>query len=297
MSAATLDFGDPPLASPELALVDAALAAELRRSLPDHVTPVAPPSRDERSAPLTVLTDTATPEPEAEAEAEAVAEAEAEPEAETEPEAEHERASETELTAEIRLTPEPTARSMDESVHDLVLDPVVAKDAAPQSCDDLIVGYYDEQPANVSDSVSETPELLETVDPIQPDGDPLPDLLEAPQPPAGDTYTAEHRLDARAIQHEAMTTHDCEDLIVGAADAQPAAAPVSAYPTLPAPEEEFDHAEETDIALRNIQQRLTAGPAASRKRRFRRRFTLLSGVLSLSAVVALTAQMYAGVAS
>ena len=287
MSAATLDFGDPRLASPELALVDAALAAELRRSLPDQVTPSDPPSRGERSAPLTVVTD--APEPEAEAEAEAEVGAEAE--------AEHERAAETEATAETELAPEPTARSMDESVPDLVPDLVVADDAAPESCDDLIVGYYDEQPADVSDSVNETPELLETIDPIQPDGDSLPDLLDAPQPAAGDTYTAEHQLDAHAAQYGAMATHDCDGLIVGAADAQSAAAPVSAYPTLPAPDKEFDHAEETDIALRNIQQRLTAGPAASRKRRFRRRFTIMSGVLSLSAVVALTAQMYAGVAS
>ena len=284
MSAATLDFGDPPLASPELALVDAALAAELRRSLPDQVLPPVPRSRAECPASLTVVTEAEAPEPGAEAEAEAEAEYA------------HERASETGFTAEIELTPEPTARSTDESVPDLVLGSVVADDTAPESCDDLIVGYLDEQPAEVSDSVSETPELLETVDPIDPDSNPSPDLLDAPQPSAGDAFTAEPQLDAHPGEYQAMATHDCADLIVGAADAQPAAAPVSAYPTLPAPDDAVDHAEETDIALRNIQQRLTARPTAGRKRRFRRRFTLMSGVLSLSALVALTAQMYAGIA-
>lgn len=256
MSAATLAFGEPPLASPELALVDAALAAELRRSLPDRMTQPAPESRVEQLAALTVVGEP--------------------PGLRTEPEPECEPDSEPEREPEAAV--EPSAPEVSGISADLAADTIVEA-PEPGSCDDLIVGYHDEQPVAATD----------------PEGDPSPELPEVPEPPAAEAATTDPELETDRTEDEAAPTHAWDDLSV--VDGERAEAPVSAYPTLPVPDDDVDSAGDTDTALRNIQHRLTTDGPDGRKRRFRRRFTFMSGVVGVSALVALTAQMYAGIAS
>ena len=64
----------------------------------------------------------------------------------------------------------------------------------------------------------------------------------------------------------------------------------SHYPLLPA--SESDTTDATDAALRRIREGLTAvDESPSRKRRFRRRFTLASGVVAACAVAAVGADV------
>lgn len=280
MSAATVAFGEPPIASPELALVDAALAAELRRSLPDPATPP-------RLLPVAV----AVAEPETDSRPET--EAEASPRVGAAPELESPSNRVLELVSGPTVEQELASEAPDETIALDVTDPMpelaeppseapldpVDDEGSRGGADDLIVGYWDETASESADSAESALEQLDTQ---------IADILD---------LVGEHEAIDGAVTHDVadeLLRGDCDDLIVGLR-AEPAHSEKPAsYPTLPVPDDGLDTTGETDIALRSIQSRLTADPSTLPKRRFRRRFTLMSAVVGLCSVLALTAQLYAG---
>lgn len=233
MSAATLAFGEPPIASPELALVDASLAAELRRSLPDPAPP----------APRALVALVALPA----------------------------------------------------SVVDSV---PVPDETETENCSDLIVGYEDvDEQVETEDSAASAPPVDEHDVVVEPALETMHDALETAHDVAVEPVEAVEPdpVDVTVAQwiDDEPDHGSCSDLIVGYdGDTAEAEKPASAYPPLPAPR--FDTTEETDIALRRIQERLTVEPSAGRKRRLRRRFTIASGLVACASLAAYGAQVYAG---
>ena len=370
MSAATVAFGEPPIASPELALVDSALADELRRTLPDPAARQAPPTREEsavtesRTLSLVVVPD---PAPE-------IVEPDATPDAHEDPVAVVEAvavdASEAEDLSEERLEEQVIGLldrveehvSTDAAVEPVALDvdSIELADVPTDDYTDRIVGHVDEVPVAADEVPETTPEAFTeesdyTLEPVVAEVDaddpviahdvevpvavaeipePAPAVLEAEVVEPLDHVVVEDDVvagtddlilgyapaTAAAIYEVPETTPavleaqdvyapepvgaeddavggSCDDLIVGfGAETSPTDERSSAYPMLPVPADGFDTTAETDEALRNIQNRLTGKQTTTApKRRFRRRFTFMSGVVGVASVAVLAAQLYGGI--
>ena len=369
MSAATVAFGEPPIASPELALVDSALAAELRRTLPDPAARQAPPTRQESAVTESrTLSLVVVPEPAPE-----IVEPDTTPDAHEDPvvvvEAVAVTAPEAEDLSEERLAEQVVGLldrveeqlSTDAAVETVALDvgSIEFADVPADDCTDLIVGHVDEVPVAADEVPETTPEAFteesdHTLEPVIAEvaaddlviahdvevpvavaevPEPAPAVLEArvvepfdhvaveddvvagtddlivgyaetaaaiyeaPEPAAA-VLEAQVVDAVDPVDAEDDAVHgSCDDLIVGfGAETSQADERTSAYPMLPVPAEGFDTTAETDEALRSIQNRLTGKQTTTApKRRFRRRFTLMSGVVGVASVAVLAAQQYGGI--
>ncbi len=320
--------GEAPLASPELALVDAELAAELRLTLgPVEDRWLRPPARVEDAS--------------AESGQDAPVQLESADDAGY---AESRLAEQLHDDEYIVSTPEQTpAEELRPTSHDPVLPATEPEEAAfedspqrPQaSSDEAPAESEDDAPAqwDVADILRETEPRAEQLqddeyivstteqtpaeelrpsshDPVLPAPAPEDAAFEdSPQRPqaSSDEAPAESEDDAPAQWDVADVLREAEPraeqlLIDEYIVAVPEETPVqeqrsSHYPVLPAPEPEREAIEETDAALRRIRERLhESNESPARKSRLRRAFTVASGVITMCAlgVFAVDAELQVG---
>ena len=294
VAAAPLLFDDPLVASPELALVDAALAAQLRADMPSS-EPFRP--RDvARPTYLALVFDVDAPEP-------------AEDELPT-PLDEHDEP----LADVVELVPAFVVVADDEDVDDVALDDHDALEVA-ESFDEAVqpalveatgelpdyIVARDEVPFDVvPESVLATDVLDEEVDGYVPEGMVLPVLptLEEPAEALPDYIVRDDEPVVDVVPEYVVLADDVrvdDGLPNGEASADRARSS-SDYPLLPGLDKESDALEETETALRKIRENMGVPSAARRTRRVRRRFTVATGLCAVAALAVYAAEVELGVA-
>jgi hypothetical protein len=235
--------------SPELALVDDALAsdARLRLSVPDDILVLAPVVRLVPAPPQTAEDGSAS---------------------------DVDDRHETALEEDVLVQPAETTVASKElpSNEEPVLTPVAYCEEAPGS-------------AHL-------------------DGE-LPDYLVVPEDeatvPSEDTPAYEEQMltdvEYGDVAETAVLDEDLPDFLVMPEDEEAIASDdqTSQYPLLPAPEPGLDANDETEAALRHIRERFPAESTAKR-RRFRKRFLVVSGAGTLVALVVMAIDVQLGVA-
>jgi hypothetical protein len=301
-------FDDPPISSPELALVDAVLAAQLRADLTSGETfrprPAPRPEYpglvfdavvlDLDHAGLAVDEDTELPVDEADElsdAAVAIADADLVDDAMDEHES-------SEAFAPPVLEALPTLEEQTFELPDYV---VVSDDQVVDAIPDYIVLPEEAfLPALAEDIAPVTDEhVVEVPDPV------LPDYVVVPEEVAATVLDdAEPADDETAVEDvpEAPPEHVVrDDESVAEAAVQASAEEMrstSDYPMLPDLDERSDALEETEAALRRIREHMgtPAAPTERRKRRFRRRFTVFAGLFAVGTLTALAAEVQFGLA-
>jgi hypothetical protein len=293
-------FDDPPIASPELALVDFDLAEQLRADMPSS-EPFRP--RDvARPTYLSLVFDVDAPEP-------------AEDELPV-PVDEHDwPADDVVELAPAYVAPAYVVVADDEDVDDVALDDHDAADVA-KSFDEAVlpalVEPTDELPdyivarnevplAVVPESALPTDVLDEEVGGYVPEGIVLPVLptLEEPAEALPDYIVRDDEPVVDVVPEYVVLADDVRvddglpnDGEASADDAQPS----SDYPFLPDLDERSDALEETEAALRKIRENMGVPSTARRTRRVRRRFTVAAGLCVVTALAVYAAEIELGVA-
>lgn len=265
VAAAPLLFDHPPTASPELALVDADLAAQLRADLatdepfrPRHVP---------RPEHPTLVFDAVVRD-----------------------------LDEGELSVEPDELPDDVMSSADADVfeHDVV-DDVPAEETSAESFAPPVL----EALPTPEEQGFELPDYIVAGDDAV---DPMPDYIVLPEEeevrslpeyvaPANDDVTVDDAVPDDLVHDDEFVP----DVVVEAATDQ--ARSSSDYPVLPDLDERSEALEETEAALRRIREHMVVvAPSAKRRRRMRRRFTVVAGVCAVATVVALAAELQLGVA-
>jgi hypothetical protein len=293
-------FDDPPIASPELALVDFDLAEQLRADMPSS-EPFRP--RDvARPTYLSLVFDVDAPEP-------------AEDELPV-PVDEHDwPADDVVELAPAYVAPAYVVVADDEDVDDVALDDHDAADVA-KSFDEAVlpalVEPTDELPdyivarnevplAVAPESALPTDVLDEEVGGHVPEGIVLPVLptLEEPAEALPDYIVRDDEPVVDVVPEYVVLADDVRvddglpnDGEASADDAQPS----SDYPFLPDLDERSDALEETEAALRKIRENMGVPSTARRTRRVRRRFTVAAGLCVVTALAVYAAEIELGVA-
>jgi hypothetical protein len=290
-------FDDCPIASPELALVDADLAAQLRAELatgeafrPRHVLGGEYPTlvfdavvRDLDEEPLVDVLDELPDSGAASADADTGEDVGADPPSPP--------------VLEALPTPEEQTFELPDYI-------VVSDDEHVDSIPDVVVPPEQETfpalPEYVVSAVEDAlveDDLPEAIPTLQDPSLELPDYIVLPDEetslalpeyvvPAADEVTVEDVVPEYVV-------HD--DDVVPVVDEAPAN---SAYPVLPDLNERSDALEETEAALRRIREQMVVVPPSEPKRgpRLRRRFTILAGLCAVTATAVVAAEMQLGVA-
>ena len=295
MAAAPHLFDDPPITSPELALVDAELAAELRADLSSGGA--FRPREVARPAYLSLVFDAGAPEPAPQDEP---------------PIDEHE-----ELPVDVvHVGPAYVVLADDENtdlvvgdfvtdVAESVAEPVLPAAYEPaEDLPDYIVGHNEA-------IVDAAPEHVPSTDEAVVDDDVagyVPESIVLPVLPAPDEPADEHELPDYIVREAVVEAvpeyvvvaddHGADDDVIPGivADASPNSTQASSdYPVLPDLDERSEAIEETEAALRKIREQMGGGASTSRRRRFRRRFTVATGVCAGTALAVYVAEVELGV--
>jgi len=300
VAAAPLVFDDLPVSSPELALVDADLAAQLRADLTSGETfrprPAPRPEYpalvfdavvlDLAEADLTADEDCERSSDEAdEPSDDAVATAGADP---IDDATDEHEGTEALMPPVLEALPTPDEHTFELPDYILVSDDDVV-DAIP---DYIVVPEGELLPALPEDIAPAADERVEEVvpDPVLPDYVVMPEEVAATAPhyagPAADETIVEDVPDA--VLPEYIVRDDVSAPEVAAQASAEEAHSTSDYPMLPDLEERSDALEETEAALRRIREQMgiPAAPTGPRKRRFRRRFTVFAGLFAVATLTA-----------
>ena len=332
MAAAPRLFDDLPIASPELALVDADLAAQLRADLatgesfrPRHVP------RDEHSTLVfdAVVRELPVDEPHATEEDELYGQVVSSGDADVVDGTPAEHADEGPIAPPVlRALPaceEPSLElpeylvPSDDEVVDAIPDDagvseeesfaqalpedvvptddamgheVVEEAASEQATDDsfappvlVALPAPEEQSFELPDYVVVPDEDVDAIpDDVVPEENPAPALEEYVVPPVEDL-----------ILEDAAPEYVVDEEQIASIEQAPSS---SDYPVLPDLEERSEALEETEAALRRIREQMVVGtsPSGRRRRRVRRRFTVLAGLCAVVTVAAFAVELQLGVA-
>jgi hypothetical protein len=300
-------FDDPPISSPELALVDAVLAAQLRADLTSGETfrprPATRPEYpglafdavvlDLAEAGLAVDEDSELPVDEAdELSDDAVAIADSD--------LVHDATDEHDSSEALAPPVLEALPALEEHTFELPDYVVVSDDQVADAIPDYIVLPEEAFLPGLAEDIA--PVAHERVAEIVPDPV-LPDYVVVPEEVAATVLDdAEPAYDETAVEDvpEALPEHIVRDDESGTEVAVQASAEemrsTSDYPMLPDLDERSDALEETEAALRRIREHMgtPAAPSGRRKRRFRRRFTVFAGLLAVGSLTALAAEIQLG---
>jgi hypothetical protein len=268
VAAAPLLFDDPPIASPELALVDADLAAHLRAELP---TGEAFRPRDvPRVEYPTLVFDAVVRDLDQD---EDVADEAQEPSADDSGELPEyvvyvvPHSEDVVESSDAETTEHATAESPEPPLLEVLPAPEVQSFALP----DYIVVSDD-------DVVDELPDYV-----VLPEEEAAPVMVAADETaPALPAYVVPEAEESAA-----------EDVVVAATTDQSSSR--SDYPVLPDLDERSDALEETEAALRRIREQMVTPSESKPRRRLRRRFTVFAGLGVVGALAVYAADVQLGV--
>jgi hypothetical protein len=291
VAAAPLLFDDLPVSSPELALVDADLAAQLRADLSSGEA--FRPRQVARPAYLSLIVDAGAPD--------------------LAPAAPHVDDEGVELSVEpVDVVPAYVVLP-EEKTDDVVVEDQVADVA--ESFDQLVAPVVDDAIEELPDYVVQDdgavadvpepvvlPEELDLEDPVAA----VAASLDDPVPPVVDETIEELpdyivRSESIAVLPAPVVPDDVSDRDAVSPELEAEASADEAqsrsdYPILPDLDERIYALEETEAALRKIREQMGGvTPTAKPKSRFRRRFTVASGICVVGALAVYAAEVQLGV--
>jgi hypothetical protein len=291
VAAAPLLFDDLPVSSPELALVDADLAAQLRADLSSGEA--FRPRQVARPAYLSLIVDAGAPD--------------------LAPAAPHVDDEGVELSVEpVDVVPAYVVLP-EEKTDDVVVEDEVADVA--ESFDQLVAPVVDDAIEELPDYVVQDdvavadvpepvvlPEELDLEDPVAA----VAASLDDPVPPVVDETIEELpdyivRSESIAVLPAPVVPDDVSDRDAVSPELEAEASADEAqsrsdYPILPDLDERIYALEETEAALRKIREQMGGvTPTAKPKSRFRRRFTVASGICVVGALAVYAAEVQLGV--
>ncbi len=308
MAAAPHLFDDAPVASPELALVDADLAARLRADMPagesfqprnaarpeltlvfdavvrdlaeDAANEIATGLDDVEEDPVAEwgeLSDLVTPSADVGLDGDAVPDVDDDMQAEPEP-----PSADTLASPALESLP-----SVAEEAFELP-DYIVVSETAEVLPEYVVEPESDDAPAPPADSGEDA--VLD--DELVPDYVALPDYVVQPEAEDSVAPAVPEPVDVMpeyVVRDDVVVGDEVGDASADDPDSR------STYPVLPDLNERSDALEETDAALRRIREQLVVPPTVQPRPRVRRRFTLAAAVCAVAAVATIAAELELGV--